>query len=110
MFFPYDKYLEFLTEMRDHKFMICPEGHGMDCHRNWELLYLRRVPVMKRTPYFEELMKGFPVLFVEDWPELTEELLQKSDHLYVEAQEMNLNKLDLNLVFKTIIASYETNQ
>lgn len=108
--FPYDKYRDFIAEMRNHKFMICPEGHGMDCHRNWELLYMRRVPVMKFSPYFARLMKGFPVLFVDDWPEVTETLLLANEHLFEEAQTMSLKKLDLDLIFKTIISSYENHQ
>lgn len=110
MYFPYDKYRDFLTEMRDHKFMVCPEGHGMDCHRNWELLYMRRVPIMKKSPYFACLMQGFPVLYVEQWSDITLKLLEESDHLYDEAQALNLNKLDLNLIFNHIKSSYETNE
>lgn len=109
MFFPYDRYRDFLVEMRDHKFMVCPVGHGMDCHRNWELLYMRRVPVMKKSTYFARLMDGFPVLFIDQWSDITQELLEQSDHLFKQAQTMNLNKLDLNLIFKAIISSYETN-
>lgn len=107
MFFPYDKYRDFLIEMRDHKFMVCPEGHGMDCHRNWELLYMRRVPIMKKTPYFTCLMEGFPVLFIEQWSDITQSLLEASDHLFEEAQRFDLAKLDLNLLFKKIVNSYE---
>jgi hypothetical protein len=107
MFFTYDRYLDFLNEMRDHKFMVCPEGHGMDCHRNWELLYMRRVPVMKRTPYFTCLMSEFPVLFIDDWSDITKELLEKNDHLFQEAQTLDLDKLDLNKIFKNIIKQYE---
>lgn len=95
MHFPYSAYREFLTEMKDHKFMICPQGHGIDCHRNWELLYMRRVPVMKLSPYFTRLMQGFPVLFVERWEDVTEELLVKNDHLYQEALNLDLSRLDL---------------
>lgn len=105
-FFPYEKYKDFLDEMRDHKFQVCPLGHGMDCHRNWELLYMRRVPVMKEHPYFRELMKGFPVLFVKDWPDITRKLLEDSDHLYQEAQLINMKRLDLNLIYSTIVNSY----
>lgn len=110
MYFPYDRYRDFLIEMRDHKFMICPEGHGMDCHRNWELLYMRRVPVMKKSPYFARLMEGFPVLFVEDWSSITRLLLEENDHLFQEAQTMSLKKLDLGLIFNSIVSSYENNQ
>ena len=106
-FFGYEKYGEFLKEMKDHKFMICPMGHGMDCHRNWELLYMRRVPVMKDNQYFRRLMEGFPVLFVKDWEEVNKELLETNNHLYEEAQLMSLKKLDLNLIFSSIVKSYE---
>lgn len=106
-FFPYDQYQVFLDEIKNHKFMICPEGHGVDCHRNWESLYLRRVPVMKQSPYFARLMKDFPVLFVNEWSDITEELLIENDHLFQQAQEMILKKLDLDLIFNAIVSSYE---
>jgi hypothetical protein len=107
MFFKYDRYKDFLDEMRDHKFQVCPRGHGMDCHRNWELLYMRRVPIMKKSTYFSCLMSGFPVLFVDEWADITQKLLEDSDHLFKEAQEMNLSKLDLNLIYNSIVKSYE---
>ena len=92
-----------LAEIQAHKFMLCPEGHGIDCHRNWESLYLRRVPVMKKSPYFARLMEGFPVLFVKDWPNITKLLLEENDHLYQEAQTMSLKKLDLDLIYNMIM-------
>ena len=104
--FPYDKYRDFLDEFRDHKYIICPQGHGIDCHRNWEALYLRRVPVMKKHPYFTRLMRGFPVLFVDDWAEVTKELLESSP-LYNEAQRMDLSTLDLDQIYARIKGKYE---
>lgn len=106
-FFPYDKYANFLQELKDHKFMICPQGHGLDCHRNWETLYMRRVPVMKDHPYFRKLMDGFPVLFVKDWEEVTAELLQNNDNLYQKALKLDLNNLDLCTMFNSILEKYK---
>lgn len=105
-YYPYEKYTDFLNEIKDHKFMVCPKGHGADCHRNWESLYLRRVPVMKDTPYFRLLMKDFPVLFVNNWSDITPELLENNDDLYQQAQTMDLNKLDLDLTFKKVMIDY----
>lgn len=96
MHFPHKFYNFFLSELVNHKFVICPQGHGIDCHRNWETLYVRRVPVMKKSPYFSRLMQDFPVLFVDRWEDVTEELLAQNDHLYKQALEMDLTKLDLN--------------
>lgn len=102
-YFPYNKYRDFLKELKDHKFMICPEGHGMDCHRNWETLYMRRVPVMKKSPYFSRLMDGFPVLYVDQWSDINEQLLYDADHLFKEAQAMDMEKLNLNKIFNKIV-------
>lgn len=98
-FFPYDMYQDFLDELRNHKFMVCPQGHGADTHRIWETLYMRRVPVMKFSPYFSRLLKDFPVLYVNDWDEITRELLIQNDHLYQTALDMDLDKLDLLKLF-----------
>lgn len=102
-FYPYSRYRDFLSEIQDHKFVICPKGHGMDCHRNWETLYMRRVPIFKNDPYFRQLMQGFPALFVNEWEEITPRLLVDNDYLYEEAQTMNLQRLNLKRLFDIIV-------
>lgn len=106
-FFTYDQYNLFLDEILEHRFMICPQGHGIDCHRNWESLYLRRVPVMKDCQYFRRLMSGFPVLFVDDWKDVTEELLKASEHLFEQAQSMDLSTLNLSDIYAKIMNKYK---
>ena len=56
---------------------------------------MRRVPVMKRHPYLEELLKDYPVVFVDDYNEVTEELLTNNEDKFIQAQEMDLTKLSL---------------
>jgi hypothetical protein len=99
-------YSEFLGKMRQSKFMICPRGNAIDCHRNWEVLYMRRVPIMKHHPYLEVLFKDYPVLFVNDYSEVTEELLIDNEHLYQQAQEMDLMPLTLLYFFDRIVEKY----
>jgi len=93
----------FLYNLSQSKFMICPRGNAIDCHRNWEVLYMRRVPIMKRHPYLEELFKDYPVLFVEKYSDITEELLVQNDHLFQRAQEMDLTRLTLPYFFDNIV-------
>ena len=93
----------FLYNLSQSKFMICPRGNAIDCHRNWEVLYMRRVPVMKRHPYLEELYKDLPVLFVNHYSEVTEELLIENDNLYQQAQTMDLSSLTLPYFFDKIV-------
>lgn len=93
-------YDEFLTSLREHKFMLCPRGNAIDCHRNWEVIYMRRVPIMKRHPYLEDLYKDYSVLFVDDYSQVTEDLLLNNDHMFIDAQTQDLSKLDINNFFK----------
>jgi len=86
--------------------MICPRGNAIDCHRNWEVLYMRRVPVMKRHPYLEELFKDYPVLFVDKYSQVTEDLLIENDHLFQKAQEMSLDGLTLPDFFDSIVNGF----
>ena len=98
----YDIYCQ---QILNHKFMICPQGNGVDCHRNWEVLYLKRVPIMKRTPYLEELYKDYPVLWVNDYAEITKTLLTNNEHLYDQARNLDNNLLDLYSVFNRAVKS-----
>lgn len=89
----------YLAALDDHKFVLCPSGNGIDSARNWETLYLRRVPVLKDHPYLRELFKPFPALFVNDWDEVTEELLNANLDLFEKAQTMSMDNLDLAHLF-----------
>jgi hypothetical protein len=53
-------------------FIASPPGNGADCFRTWEALYLRTVPIVKRSvmsEYFASL--GLPLLVVDDWRQMT---------------------------------------
>jgi len=89
----------YLDKMWRCKFVLCPRGNAIDCHRNWETIYMRRVPVMKRTPFLEELYKDYQVLFVDDYSEVTEQLLLDNNQMFLDAQTQDLSKLDLNNFF-----------
>ena len=91
----------YLDHMRRCKFVLCPRGNAIDCHRNWETIYMRRVPIMKRTPLLEEMYKDYQVLFVDDYSEVTEQLLLDNNQMFIDAQTQDLSKLDLNNFFET---------
>jgi len=96
-------YKDFLSRLKQCKFMICPRGNAVDCHRNWEVLYMRRVPIMKRDPYLEELFKDYPVLWVDDFAEVTQTMLMDNYNLYEEAQNLILGELSLPFYFQTTV-------
>jgi len=96
----------FLYNLSGSKFMICPIGNAIDCHRNWEVLYMRRVPVMTRHPYLQKLFENYPVLFVDKYSDVTEELLLANNHLFQQAQTMDLSDLTLPKFFDKIVNRY----
>ena len=99
-------YTNFLLNLARHKFVLCPRGNAIDCHRNWEVLYMRRVPVMKRDSYLEELFKDYPVLFVDKYTDINQDLLLENEHLFEQAQKMDLKPLTLHGFFDKIITKY----
>jgi hypothetical protein len=96
-------YDEYLTSLKESKFMICPIGNAADCHRNWECLYMRRVPVMKKSKYFKHLFKDYPVLFVNDFSEVTEDLLISNQNLFDKMQKISLKRLDIQNFYDKIV-------
>ncbi len=104
-----NEYVNYLLDIKNHKFMICPDGNaiGCECHRDWEVLYMRRVPVVIRSEYLEKIFEGFPVLMVNDFTEVTEELLEKNDHLYQQALNLDISKLDIKVIYDNIISEVE---
>ena len=99
-------YSQFLHSLSQSKFMICPRGNAIDCHRNWEVLYMRRVPIMKRHSYLETLFADYPVLFVDKYSEVNENLLIENDHLFQKTQKLDLSELTLPNFFDNIVNKY----
>ncbi len=97
------EYEPYLQAIKDHKFVLCPSGNGIESARNWETLYMRRVPVFKYHPYLWETFKGFTALFVKEFEHVNEALLTANEYLYDKAQTMSMDALDLEKVFKSRI-------
>jgi hypothetical protein len=61
----------------NYTFVLSPTGIGLDCHRTWEALCLGCIPIVC-VPEFKTLFKDLPVLIVNNWSEITKELLEKT--------------------------------
>jgi hypothetical protein len=62
----YDQYLK---ELAQSKFVICPPGYGYDTHCIWESLTVGSIPVVEISPFGPGLERSFshlPVLVVDD--------------------------------------------
>ncbi len=67
----------FCKNLNRYSFCICPRGNGTDTHRLWEALYMGCIPICKDyiAHRFEQPL---PILFVKDWSDITEDLLEKT--------------------------------
>ena len=96
-------YPEYCKMIQAHKFMICPEGNAVDCHRNWEVLLLKRVPIMKKNDYLQECYKDYPILWVDDYADVNKTLLAENDNLFIESRNLDINMLDLYSLFNRAV-------
>jgi hypothetical protein len=66
---------EFYVTMPSYKFVISPEGNGIDCHRHYEALIAGCIPIVESNPLIESKYKGLPILYTKDYREITHEYL-----------------------------------
>jgi len=64
---------ENLIRLSTYEFCISPEGNGTDCHRLWEALYLKVVPIVLNTPFTKILLQyKIPLVVLEKWEDIKE--------------------------------------
>ncbi len=68
---------DYIYNVYRHKFVVCPEGNGIDTHRIWETLFMGSIPIVLSSiniSFYERLLS---ILVVDNWNELTVERLQE---------------------------------
>ena len=84
------------NNMANYTFVLSPFGNGMDCHRTWEALCLGCIPIV-RAGCFKKLFEGLPVLIVERWSDINEELLKETiDKFQKQYQTFDYNRLRMD--------------
>jgi len=66
---------EYFDILSDYKFIISPEGNGIDCHRHYEALIYGCIPIVEDNPLTREKYNNLPILFTNDYSEITEKYL-----------------------------------
>lgn len=95
---------EFLEDVRHSKFVLCPEGNGMDCYRTWEALYVHSIPILKSSP-LDVLLENLPVLIVKDWSEINQAFLERKYQM-IKRKNYNYEKLNFDY-WKNLIYEYQ---
>ena len=84
---------DFFASLCSHKFCISPEGNGIDCHRHYEALMAGCIPIIEHNAIIEEKYKGCPILYTNDYSEITHEYLE------TKYKEMIQTKYDFSKLF-----------
>jgi hypothetical protein len=77
----------------NYAFVLSPFGNGMDCHRTWETLCLGSIPIVN-APNFKKMFENLPVLIVNNWSDITQELLYNTIKDF-KTKTFNYDKLKL---------------
>ena len=84
----------FLRDIKNHDFILCPRGNGIDTHRLWESLYMGSIPIIKRDIAFKDF-EDLPICFVDDWTHINEDFL-KAEKNRIKNTTYNLEKLKID--------------
>ena len=96
-----DVYYESLPS---YKFVVSPEGNGIDCHRHYEALLAGCIPIVERNPLIEEKYKGCPILYTDDYSEIT------PAYLNARYEEMKTVIYDFSRLFLDYYSSEQQNE
>ena len=77
----------------EYAFVVSPHGNGYDCHRTWEAIHLGCIPIVKSSK-IDELYKDLPVLIVNEWDEVTNDLLKSTVDKFT-SMSFDYKKLEL---------------
>jgi hypothetical protein len=95
---PPKNFKNYLKELSQSYFVISPNGNGVDCHKTWESLYLKTIPIVTESTNIN-FYKDFPILIIKNWEEIKK--IQLNDELYHKIwNSFDPNKLTINYFIK----------
>ena len=79
----FDTPFEYLVNLNHYKFVLSPEGNGLDTHRIWEGLLTKTIPIVKKSDFSKNFYNlNIPILLIDNWSELKNFDEEKIDMLY----------------------------
>lgn len=82
----------YLYNLYNHKFMVCPEGNGIDVHQPWESLYINTIPIQKKNTNNKN-WRELPICWVDDWKQIEDEDFLISEYDRITNNEFDKSKL-----------------
>jgi len=99
---------EYFENLKKSKFVISPEGNGLDTHRIWEALILNTFPIMIKSNFTKNLKKlGVPGIYLNSWDELLDFNSSKLDEIYQKETKKSFSYLTKLKYWEEKIKSYK---
>ncbi len=67
----------FFFDLMQSRFTFSPEGNGLDCHRHYEAILFKGIPIVEDNPLIMEKYDGLPVLYTHDYSEINDAYLNE---------------------------------
>ena len=87
-----------------YKFVLCPQGVGIDCHKTWETLYVGAIPIVLKHQYMDKLYHHLPIVVVDSWEEITIDFLKTKYEKLKHMSNINIKKIKFSY-WKSIITN-----
>jgi len=88
-------YDDYLNNLHNHCFMICPEGNGIDVHQPWESLYIGTIPIQRKN-INNKNWRELPICWVDDWEQITNETFLRLEYERITESKFDLSKLSFD--------------
>jgi hypothetical protein len=97
---------QYLQDLFDSKFVLCPQGNGIDTVRLWEALYCRAIPIVQRHRAMKQF-EDLPILWINDWVEVMNSTYLESQYEQIINSDWNLEKLKISYWMNLISQLYK---
>jgi hypothetical protein len=85
---------QYLQDLYDSQFVLCPQGNGIDTVRLWESLYCRAIPIVQRHRALRQF-EDLPILWIDKWEEVRNKEFLESEYDRIMNSDWNLEKLKI---------------
>lgn len=83
---------DYLDNLYNHKFMVCPEGNGIDCLQLWESIYSNTIPIQKKN-INNKNWRELPACWVDDWSQLLDINFLHNEYIRIKNSKFDTSKL-----------------
>ena len=83
---------DYVKKLNSFKYILCPEGNGIDTHRVWESIYAGTTPVVKKNIFYEQF-KNLPIVMVDALDKTNFNQIEKQ---FKKLDTINEEKLSIN--------------